>query len=163
MGEGRGISCCAVLKKETTRLYDTSDSFLKSLSGGRGGGPVSPFCLLFPPAPHTISSSVRWKCPKQIWIFCGACLEYLTSFSYTMIFATKVRSSSGVSSVMSVNFLALAMKFLALAILLRSFSRRSSVAGWFRPAALSPWSMPQTASGTAHCSPVPGRCPHTSA
>ena len=48
---------------------------------------------------------------------------------YTMIFATKVRSSSGVSSVMSVNFLALAMKFLALAMLLRSFSRRSSVAG----------------------------------
>ena len=101
-----GDGCCAFVSMALGR------SDLDRARRSVGNIVLSAFSVV---SPHRSISSVslRMKSRKQMWIFCGACLEYLTSFSYTMIFATKVRSSSGVSSVMSVNFLALAMKFLA--------------------------------------------------
>ena len=101
-----GDGCCAFVSMALGR------SDLDRARRSVGNIVLSAFSVV---SPHRSISSVslRLKSRKQMWIFCGACLEYLTSFSYTMIFATKVRSSSGVSSVMSVNFLALAMKLLA--------------------------------------------------
>ena len=101
-----GDGCCAFVSMALGR------SDLDRARRSVGNIVLSAFSVV---SPHRSISSVslRLKSRKQMWIFCAACLEYLTSFSYTMIFATKVRSSSGVSSVMSVNFLALAMKFLA--------------------------------------------------